>query len=49
MQCLDLYLVQKMGVPVSVVDNCDQVVIKGLAVILENLDLFKESLGYQNT
>jgi len=47
MQGLDFYLVQKMGVPVSVVDSCDQVVIKGLAVILENLDLFKESLGYQ--
>lgn len=43
---LDTYLVGKMGVPVSVVENSDQCCIRGLSTIIEHLDLFKESLGY---
>lgn len=42
------YFVEKMGIPVSVVDNPEQVVIKGTSIALEHLDLFKESLGYQS-
>lgn len=41
------YFIEKMGIPVSVVDEPDQVVIKGISIALEHLDLFKESLGYQ--
>lgn len=45
---LDTYLVGKLGVFASVVEEPDQVVIKGLATALKHLDLFKESLGYMN-
>lgn len=44
---LDSFLVKKLGVPVSVVDDADKVVIQGIGTALEHLDLFKESLGYQ--
>ncbi len=43
---LDSYLVEKLGLSVSLVEQPDKVVIKGLATALEHLDLFKESLGY---
>ncbi len=45
---LDAYLVNKLGVFTSVVENPEEAVVKGLATALENLDLFKESLGYLN-
>lgn len=45
---LDQYLVEQMGVPVAVVENSSQVVIKGIATVLEHLDLFKESLGFED-
>lgn len=41
------YLTKKIGAPVAVVDKPDQAVIDGLAVVLENIKLFKESLGYR--
>lgn len=44
----DSYLVNQLGIPVSVVDKPDQSVIKGIGTALEHLDLFKESLGYNN-
>jgi rod shape-determining protein MreB and related proteins len=43
---LELFLTQKMGIPVVVVDEPDECVIKGIANVLEHLDLFRESLGY---
>jgi rod shape-determining protein MreB and related proteins len=44
---LDRHLTQKLGVPVSVVDDPLTVVISGIGTALEHLDLFKKSLGYQ--
>ncbi len=44
---IEAYFTQKLGIPVSVVDEADQVVIKGIGRALEHLDLFKQSLGYQ--
>lgn len=44
---LDTYLVNQLGIPVSVVERPSQSVIKGIGTALEHLDLFKESLGYQ--
>lgn len=41
------YFIEKLGIPVSVVDDSDTVVIKGIGQALEHLDLFKKSLGYQ--
>ncbi len=46
---LSQYFVERMGIPVSVVDNPDRVVIEGISTALEHLELFKESLGYQRT
>jgi rod shape-determining protein MreB len=43
---LDQYLVENLGVPVSVVEEPEQVVIQGLGVILAHLSEFKQSLGY---
>jgi len=40
------YFVDRLGVPVSVVDEASGVVIKGIATALENLDEFVESIGY---
>lgn len=44
---LDKYLVEELGVAVSVVDTPDQSVITGIGTALEHLELFRESLGYQ--
>jgi rod shape-determining protein MreB len=44
---LDSYLVNQLGIPVSVVENPAQSVIKGIGTALEHVELFKESLGYQ--
>lgn len=44
---LDVALLTALGVPVSVVEEPDKSVIKGIAQILQNLDLFKESIGYK--
>jgi rod shape-determining protein MreB len=44
---LDQHLVRHLGIPVSVVENPDRAVIKGIGTALEHLDLFKESLGYR--
>lgn len=41
------YFVEKMGIPVSVVEDSDQAAIQGIGTALEHLELFKESLGYQ--
>jgi len=46
---LDGFLLNHLGIPVSVVDEPERAVIKGVARILQNLDLFKESIGYQST
>ncbi len=43
---LDSFLLSKLGVPVSVIDQPDRAVIRGIAQVLKNIDLFKESLGY---
>lgn len=45
---LDQYLVSRVGVPVSVVDEPDQAVIKGIGQVLQNLELFKQSVGYKH-
>lgn len=47
LQGLSEYLVGELGVAVSVVDQPDQAVIKGVATVLQHLELFKESIGYQ--
>jgi rod shape-determining protein MreB len=44
---LDSYLVKELGISVSVVEEPNKVVIKGVATALKHLDLFKESLGYE--
>lgn len=44
---LDQYLVAQLGIPVSVVEEPQKTVIKGISSALEHLDLFKESLGYK--
>ena len=44
---LDSYLVNQLGIPVSVVDRPALSVVKGIGTALEHLDLFKDSLGYQ--
>ncbi len=44
---LDLSLLNLLGVPVSVVEEPDRAVIKGIAQVLQNLELFKESVGYK--
>jgi len=45
---LDTYLVNRIGVPISVVDEPDQVVIKGISKVLQNLELFRQSVGYRH-
>jgi len=40
------FFIEKFGIPVSVVDDPDKAVIKGIVAVLKHLDLFKESLGY---
>lgn len=44
---IEAYFTQKLGIPVSVVDEPSKVVINGIGQALEHLDLFKQSLGYQ--
>ncbi|HEX9817374.1 MAG TPA: rod shape-determining protein [Patescibacteria group bacterium] len=45
---LDEYLVPKLGVPVSVVDEPEQAVIRGMGTILNHLDEYRASLGQQS-
>jgi len=45
---IDDYFVEKLGIPVSVVDEPDMVVIKGVGIALQNLELLEKSLGYSN-
>jgi len=40
------YFVERLGIPVTVVDNPESVVIEGIGTALEHLDQFKTSLGY---
>lgn len=40
------YLVGKLKIPVSTVDETNLTVIKGMSLVLDNLQLYKESLGY---
>jgi rod shape-determining protein MreB len=44
---IEIFFVEKLGIPVSVVDNSQGAVIEGIGQALENLDLFIRSLGYQ--
>jgi rod shape-determining protein MreB len=45
---LDTELLGVLGVPVALVDDAEHAVIKGIAQVLENLELFKESIGYRD-
>jgi rod shape-determining protein MreB len=45
---LDSFLVPTLGVPVAGVDEPDKSVIKGIAQVLQNLELFRESVGYRH-
>jgi rod shape-determining protein MreB len=45
---LDEYLVDQLGVPVSVVDEPEQTVIRGMGTILDHLDEFRKSLSQQD-
>lgn len=44
---LDQYLVDKLGIPVSLVEEPEKTVIKGIATALENIGEFSKSLGYR--
>jgi len=44
---LEAHLVATLGIPVSVVDNPELSVIRGIGTALEHIDLFKQSLIYQ--
>jgi rod shape-determining protein MreB len=44
---LEEYLVPKLGVPVSVVDDPERAVIRGMGIIIDHLDEFRRSLSYQ--
>lgn len=44
---LETRLVNTLGIPVSVVDDPEKVVIKGIGTALEHLEQFKQSLAYQ--
>jgi len=41
------YFIKVLGIPVSVVDKPERCVIEGIATVLEHLDEFKQSLGYE--
>lgn len=41
------FFIDTLGVPVSVVDDPDTAVIRGIQAVLQHLDLFKDSLGYE--
>jgi len=43
---LDQYLTKNLKIPVALVDDPDLAAAKGALTVLENLDLFKESLAY---
>lgn len=43
---LSQHFTDRLGVPVSIVDDPADAVIKGIATALENLDAFRQSLGY---
>jgi rod shape-determining protein MreB len=45
---LDQFLIARLGIPVSVVEQPELAAIRGIGTALEHLDLFKESLGYQH-
>lgn len=45
---LSQHFTDRLGVPVSLVDDADEVVLKGIILALENLREFKESLGYSS-
>lgn len=44
---IEIFFVEKLGIPVSVVDNSQTAVIDGIGQALDHLDLFRKSLGYQ--
>ena len=44
---LEEYLVPKLGVPVSVVDEPERAVVRGMGTIIDHLDEFRRSLGYK--
>ena len=44
---IETFFIEKLGIPVSVVDDADTAVISGIGQALEHLDLFKKSLVYQ--
>lgn len=46
LQGMEEFFIERLGIPVSVVEEPDQVVIKGIGTVLRHLDEFKESLGY---
>jgi len=46
---LDEYLINRLAVPASVVDEPEQTAIKGVVTALENIEEFKRSLGYATT
>lgn len=46
---IPIRLSQKLGFPVSVVDDPSKVVILGMSQILTNLELFIESIGYRQS
>lgn len=43
---LEEFLLSEITLSVSVVDEPDQTVIRGISMVLENIDLYRESLGY---
>lgn len=47
LQGLDSYLVPKLGIPISVVDDPERAVIRGMGTIMDHLDEFRRSLGYR--
>jgi rod shape-determining protein MreB len=44
---IEILFVDKLGIPVSVVDSAELATIDGIGQALEHLDLFRKSLGYQ--
>ena len=43
---LEQYLVDQLEIPVSTIDDPDLAVIRGVGLVLQHLDEFKTSLGY---
>ena len=46
LQGLESYFIERLGVPVAVVDDPGRTVIHGIGQILQNFELFRESVGY---